>query len=222
MTKDERELSAYQLLLKINVIVGWTIPAKDELMDILTDQFTKKLAESYADVNAEEIEYAFRNRGLEVKDWGKALNLTLIDEVMLPYLQVRSDLSKMEESKSFQMPTKIERDSELTVDEWEEWLSTIREYPLEFIPVTCYEYLIRANKINPNPKEKKDYIEKAIPIYIISLQKNNPKDLDEFIKQKEKGEFLDKFAEDLISISKKMIVKDFLQNSLQEVSNENS
>lgn len=83
------------LLLKLHVITGWTIPA-DELKMILVDQFTKKLIESYPNVNAEEMEYAFRNNP-GIKDWGKAMNLNLIDEVMVPYLERRLEVSRMEE-----------------------------------------------------------------------------------------------------------------------------
>lgn len=71
-------------------------------MDILIDQLHKKLTESYANVNAEEVEYAFRNNS-GVQDWGKAINLNLIDEVMQPYLSRRRDLSKIEEQKNIKL-----------------------------------------------------------------------------------------------------------------------
>lgn len=100
-------------LLKIHVITGWTIP-KDELMKILLDQFIKKLVESYPNVNPEEIEYAFRNYGTTVKDWGKAMNLSLIDEVMMPYLSDRKHLShELEERNTEPPPVEIYTDEQL-------------------------------------------------------------------------------------------------------------
>lgn len=98
---NDREVMMWgkSLLLKIHVITGWTIPDKD-LLVILVDQFQKKLVESYPDMNTDEIEFAFRQSGTTVKDWGKAMNLSLIDEVLLPYLGERKILShELEERK---------------------------------------------------------------------------------------------------------------------------
>jgi len=99
---NEQELSLWgnTLLLKIHVITGWVIPDSD-LLVILVDQFQKKLIESYPDMNTDEIEFAFRQSGTTVKDWGKAMNLSLIDEVLLPYLGERKILShELEERKA--------------------------------------------------------------------------------------------------------------------------
>lgn len=90
--------SAQQVLLRVHVIAGWVMPA-DELVAILVDEFSKKIVESYPNVTAEEIAYAFRSEGYKVKEWGKALNIGLIDEVMVPYLERRFELSKFEEQK---------------------------------------------------------------------------------------------------------------------------
>lgn len=92
MNQDEVNLWSKSLLLKIHVITGWTIPASD-LLIILIDQFQKKLVENYSNINIEEIEFAFRNSGTTVKDWGKAMNLSLIDEVLIPYINQRVRLS---------------------------------------------------------------------------------------------------------------------------------
>lgn len=96
MSDVEVRLKTNELLIKINVITGWSFPLDVETQRILKDQFYKKLKESYSDVNVEEIEYAFRNN-TSVKDWGKNINLFLIDEVMLPYLDSRYQASINEE-----------------------------------------------------------------------------------------------------------------------------
>jgi hypothetical protein len=83
---------AIKLLLKIHVITGWAIPEK-EFLDILLDQFVKKCMESYARINPDEIEYAFRNKPEHIKDWGKTMSLSLMDEVILPYIAKRFDIS---------------------------------------------------------------------------------------------------------------------------------
>lgn len=106
MTEQEVMMWGKTLLLKIHVITGWTIPDSD-LLVILVDQFQKKLVESYHDMNTDEIEYAFRQSGTTVKDWGKAMNLSLIDEVLLPYLGERKMLSHTLEERKLPPPDQV-------------------------------------------------------------------------------------------------------------------
>lgn len=209
MTENERFSVAEILLLKISTITGWTLPVS-ELMNILTDQFQKTLAEKYANTNSHEFEYAFREKGIEVKDWGKAMNLSLIDEIMIPYLEKRIELSKMEESVS--KPKEIERSKELTNEEWEEWLVDIKNYSMDLIPVLAYDYLLKVGKINPSAKEKTDSLQKSIPIYTSKIQEDI-RVWNDFIAQKTNGVITGKHLDSLIVISKKLIVFDYLKNN---------
>lgn len=84
------------LLLKIHVTTGWTIPASEEYLNVLVDQFGKHLQEKYAALNLDEIEFAFRRYGTTTEDYGKALNLNLVDKVLLPYLNDRYRISETE------------------------------------------------------------------------------------------------------------------------------
>lgn len=106
MNEQEVMMWGKTLLLKIHVITGWTIPDSD-LLVILVDQFQKKLVESYPDMNTDEIEYAFRQSGTTVKDWGKAMNLSLIDEVLIPYLGERKTLSHTLEERKQPPPEQV-------------------------------------------------------------------------------------------------------------------
>jgi hypothetical protein len=92
------EIAAWSgaLLVKIHIITGWSIPTSKEFLDILVDQFEKKLTESYGALNPDEIEYAFRTHGTQIEDWGKAMNLNLLDKVLLPYLSDRFKISETE------------------------------------------------------------------------------------------------------------------------------
>jgi len=111
------------LLLKIHVITGWEIPQK-ELMNILIDQFTKKILESYSNLNVDEIEFIFRNKPIEIKEWGKAMNISLMDEVIIPYMEKRFELSKVEEQKK-QVDYKISEEEKEKIDrEYQEFLKT--------------------------------------------------------------------------------------------------
>lgn len=98
LSETEIRLYATKLLITISLITGWSLPEEDTHLQILIDQLSLKLKEGYSNLNVDEIEYSFRN--YPVKDWGKNLNLNLIDEVMEGYREKRSEVSRMEESKA--------------------------------------------------------------------------------------------------------------------------
>lgn len=100
------------LMVKVHIITGWALPEKD-MMHIFIDQFTKKLLEEYSQLNVEEIEYAFRSMGTTVKDWGKSMNLSLIDEVLKPYVMQRFDASQIEERAKQKPVQRIYTEEEL-------------------------------------------------------------------------------------------------------------
>ncbi len=121
MAPGELIYQASTLLVKIHVITGWEVPQK-ELMDILIDQFTKKILESYPLINSDEIEYAFRNKPIEIKEWGKAMNLSLIDEVVQPYIAKRYEISWIEERSKKLIENKPDLDQ--IEKEYQEFLKT--------------------------------------------------------------------------------------------------
>lgn len=123
MTLKEISLASSILLLKINVITGWKFPDKDEHQHILEDQFEKKLIESYPLINADEVEFAFRN--YPVKDWGKNMNLNLVDEVMGPYLLERFEVSQVEDRLSLPQMEPPKDETVLSDDEWVEMTKKI-------------------------------------------------------------------------------------------------
>lgn len=120
MQPSEISSSAKEVLLRIHVIAGWQMPP-DELVVILVDEFQKKIVESYPNVTIEEITYAFRSGAYNVKEWGKALNISLIDEVMIPYIEKRFEVSKYEEQKK---EIEYNPDLEQIEKEYQEFLKT--------------------------------------------------------------------------------------------------
>lgn len=123
MEPKERDRAAKEVLLRIHVITGWQMPT-DELMLILVDEFNKKIIESYPNVNIDEITHAFRQHGSEVKEWGKSLNISLIDEIMIPYLEKRFEASRSEE-RSKQIEYKPSKEHIQQIDkEFEDFLKT--------------------------------------------------------------------------------------------------
>lgn len=85
------------LSLKISVITGWQVPNNEEYVTILDDQLYKKAVDEWAAINFDELEYAIRTYGTGIKDWGKLLNLALIDECVTQYMDERVRLSEIEE-----------------------------------------------------------------------------------------------------------------------------
>lgn len=164
MTDDARRVCSHTLLLKIHVLTGWVLPATKEFLDILLSQFCMKLSESYKTVNADEVEYAFRNNA--VKDWGKAMNLNLIDEVMAPYLTQRVELSKIEEQAK--KPKQIEYHGPDITDE-DLVNASLQVYKMvekyELIPISVYDYLLAEGKLlltNEQKREIKTHVQKLI------------------------------------------------------------
>ncbi len=173
MSLSERTKWAIGLLAKISVITGWSVP-ENEALNILADQFEKKLFESFQNVNPDEVEYAFRNRSNEVKDWGKNLNLSLVDDVMIPYLEKRKIISQIEEQQKVkQIEATVKEDlSEKAMMEW--WKDVekrvcVSHYRMEFMPVPLYEWMDKQGGINKTAKEKKGYIQRAISFRLSQL-----------------------------------------------------
>lgn len=85
------------LLFRLHTITGWKLPEDELFLNTLVSEFTQYLVERCGDLNPEEIAHAFRNYSLEVKDWGKSMNLSLIDEPIREYRIKRRELSAIEE-----------------------------------------------------------------------------------------------------------------------------
>lgn len=221
MTAQEIVVAAMALMAKIEAITGWAIPdaPKD---DILIDQLALKLTESYPTVNPEEIEFAMRQYGTTVKDWGKAMNLSLIDEVMLPYLEKRKELSRIEEEKT---PVMIEHKEDLSDKSMEDWAADLsvkvkeRKTTVEFMPLMVYDYLVKVGKINATKDEKKEYLVKAVAYRHSSLidaaassDRAATEVLKEFNRMKTAGVFEGDEIERLKGLAKRMILYDHLKS----------
>lgn len=96
LTDVERIYAVKNLLLKIHVITGWNLP-NAEFKKVLDDQFLKKIMENYSTLNPDEIEFAFRSNGTTTEDWGKEVNLNLLDKILIPYIENRFEISSREE-----------------------------------------------------------------------------------------------------------------------------
>jgi hypothetical protein len=87
---------AMGLLTRITAVTGWKLPDGDTLK-ALVNEFSAYLIESCGAYNPNEIAYAVRTYGGDVTEWGKNLNILLIDECMGKYKNERSAISTIEE-----------------------------------------------------------------------------------------------------------------------------
>lgn len=222
MNENERWFAAQTLLLKIHAIKGWTIPAS-EMMDILIDQFQHKLKEGYKNVTVAEMEYAFRN-STDIKDWGKALNLSLIDEVMLPYLENRFDLSQQEEK--LKKPIMIEEPKKLTKEEKAEWMMDWKmmgdNINFELIPLPFYDFMDEDDLLRLTNKQKWEYTDKATQQIKSQLQiaigecktTDALRAYGEFEKMEKEG-FTGELKGRIVNRAKRLIIYDYLKGYIQ-------
>lgn len=159
------ELSAWPkaLLLKIHVITGWVIPSTD-LLNILVDQFGKKLQEDYSDLNTDEIEYAFRKSGTTIQDWGKGMNLNLLDQVLIPYMDKRLQASAAEEKIKAKPEQKIFSEDEINNmrrAELEQAYQAMRNGKIPII-YDYYRELLVADGFIQDPAEMTEFFVKCL------------------------------------------------------------
>lgn len=225
MTLNERINWATGLLVKIHVITGWVIPDGD-LMDVLVDQFEKKLNESYPSANPDEVEYAFRSYGTVIKDWGKQMNLALIDEVMIPYMEKRFEVSKVEE----QNKTKSMQNSETEITDQDLWEATEiyvnrGNYSVHMIPPGLYEWADKNGNISATREDKLKFIERATLVRhteISTAYEKNPHSLEtkqslyEFNKMRETKMFSVSEHAKIHELAKKMIVFDMMKKTISK------
>ena len=99
MDENSLAMAANMAVYKISVITGWSIPSDATYQDALIAELINKFRESYSDMTAAELLYAFRNHASAVEDYGKALNLQLMDKVVAAYKIARQKVSAIEETQ---------------------------------------------------------------------------------------------------------------------------
>jgi hypothetical protein len=149
-------------LMRINAITGWNLPTGPSLQ-ILINETSEYLLQNCADMNPEEIAYAVRNFSGESKDWGKNLNIPLIDESVQKYRFSRAEVSEKENKAriAIQEPQKEEKKEELAdwSDSWQSILKVaetggIKELNEIVISVLVYDWLKRNNMITFSSEER--------------------------------------------------------------------
>ena len=231
MEDFERINWATGLLVRIARITGWVLPKMDDQLDVMVDLFQKKLILSYPTFNPDEIEYAFLTQGTTIKDWGKEMNISLIDEVMIPFADKRFEASRVEEQKKTK-PKMIERKEDIS-DEgmdkfWEETELLVKKgnYPVELIPPGLYEWMDKNGNILCEKDLKMEYIERATICrhgMIVKAYEKNPYSIEtkntltEFNKMRETKLYSSDEHDRIKELAKKMIVFDMMKAKIEKI-----
>lgn len=113
MNDKELGIGTELTLIKISIITGWQIPDHEMYSRVLIEEMLNKFKEAYGDLTFAEILYAMRNFGSAVEDYGKAINLSLIDKVINAYRAERIKASQEEEKNIIPEEQKIFTQEEL-------------------------------------------------------------------------------------------------------------
>lgn len=162
-------LHAKAVLIRIHAITGWVIPEDELIYNTLVSEFQNYLTEQCSDMNIDEVSYAVRTYGLQVKDWGKNMNLSLIDQPIAMYRAKRAELSELEERAA---RPKIDAPAAPTEGDWSECWEDVKlaakagTMHRMIIPVAVYDWLVRTGKLTLTPDEKKELYKQAIQSFI--------------------------------------------------------
>lgn len=164
------------LLFRIHTITGWKLPDDDLFLNTLVSEFSKYLVESCLDLNPEEISFAVRNYGIGIQDWGKSMNLSLINEPIEKYRIARSEISKLEEIRKNAIPAiQNSPENEKPADWSEEWnqvKESAKNGQIEnaFIPIAIYYWLNRNKILELTAEDKWELFSQARTVTIAKLQ----------------------------------------------------
>jgi hypothetical protein len=228
MTFSDRTKWTKALILKISVITGWVVP-NGYAINILVDQLEKKLFETYPNVNPDEVEFAFREKGTGFKDWGKEMNLALIDDVMLPYMDRRYQVSLKEEqikNKFLALPVAdnkaVKRETILDQNLWDQTseLVTKTRYSAILVPSFLYDWAAETGKINLTGEQKMEYkIRAEVVRYtdVVNDYEDDPHNivkkqtLDNYNKMREEKYYSKVENDKIIDLAKRLIIFDTMK-----------
>jgi hypothetical protein len=165
-TGESLASGAANLIFKINVSTGWKMPDDAAYLNVLISEFALYLTENCSDMTFAEVSFAVRNYGLEIKDWGKSMNLSLINEPILAYRAARKVVSEIEESlKTKEVLLELPPAPVDWSSHWNDILDAARKGQEKIIILPIYDWLVETGQLNLTNDEKKILFDKAKNIY---------------------------------------------------------
>lgn len=188
------------MLFKISTITGWKIPDEKMYEDALIEQMILKIKEDYYFLNVDEILHAFRKYGTVIKDWGKAFNLSLVDQVLIPYLNFKRDVNQFAERIRIENMTEEKKANWkiLCEENYEQFLTG--KYNIELWPWQMYDEFVKGKMMAADVYE--DHLNAAYYFLITKPAANNAE--KDFIIEVKKQ---DKSHHRVIEMAKRFAVK---------------
>jgi hypothetical protein len=147
--------NAAEVLRRIHVITGWSLPGDAAYMKTLTEEFVLFLKDRFWMLNFFEVAQAFRKNAIGIKDWGKNMNLELMAGVLGAYCHDREQLSYLEERAQLNNALALPEPKLTDEDVIEYNFETYRFLKdLRIIQRRCYGILQMSGKIKLNDTEK--------------------------------------------------------------------
>lgn len=169
--------NATGLLTRINQITGWRLPENEQLIKVLESEFAEYLITNLADMNSKELISAIRINGLSIIEWGKSMNLSFIDQCIIPYKSQRAEVSKMEEHATIdQKQSKMDTLTDGPVDWTQEWNNVvygakIGQIKNVWITTDLYDWLIRTGRMQePDKSDKWETVRQCAKIYLADIE----------------------------------------------------
>jgi hypothetical protein len=161
-TLPEIELVGYVqgIVKRVKVITGWAIPELQEDRLILYSEMAIHFKEKWSTYNAEEVIYAIRNYSGE--NYGKDINLKLIDEAMDKYASIRAEISRKEEQEKNRLEFYRKYDKAYGYDAMELVQTFYNDFlantiKLNQIPARVYEIIKERCKPSFTEEQKKEF-----------------------------------------------------------------
>lgn len=131
-------------------------------------------------------------------------------KIMTGYRQWLMQVVKNSDTLKNQNAMQVENKTELSLDEWAEWINDAKKYPFELIPNAIYDFLVKQGAIILSNDQKHVLMGKAITYASSRLE---GKEFTEFIQMKSSGVFSGHYLATLITLSKRFAVKEYFENN---------
>lgn len=225
------DLTVRTILARICAATGWLMPENTFMSNAILKEFSMYCAENCKDMTGDEILFAVRNFGLHVKDWGKAINLQLINQPVTEYKVARLELSALEET----IQPRTGKDKELPAApvDWSDTWDLLQAGDLTGINChliswpSIYDWLVNIGRLQPTNEVKWGYIKQQREQTIITI-KNKRDAFKATQDERELAEMLKvptwykntRAVNSLIAGSKRLAVEHYIQQLKQAANDE--
>lgn len=152
------------LLAQICTVTGWLMPENKFAQQALIKEFQCYCLEVADDMTPDEIRYAMRHYALGIKDWGKAVNLQMINEPLVEYRNARAEFSEIEGESDIKEVKQSKLSSPV---DWHDTIEKLRSGEIsgpfeQMVPYAAiYDWAEKNGLFSPTNAEKWEYMEWA-------------------------------------------------------------